>query len=402
MPSFTTFPRNQSKWKRSDWSRPLLKEKDDHKTTPPPPTIQKPETKKSEFQPQRFSVFGNSKSKIAMINNSKEDEEVLVEKKEGQAEKKKNVKFDPIFLERVCLFNESQSPFELKGIHDKVSHLRIICSNWTSQKQHIRLDKKCFSVTKDNQGIKGQLMVRNLALDKSVSIRYTLDRWSTVREVDGVFFGPNPKNVTFDIYEFTMDLGHGQLADRGEMRGKIEFTIRVTAGIRDYYEDNNGHNYAIKVIADPLNRIKGDDEIDDEDEYPTEEEEEEKEKHASFTNALKGYQHAKPLHLKKRQQLFLGTRYNFSQSLSLSKKSSSIEPNYFPKPFIKPSSPPSDHVHLLDNMYIPTNTTPPTSPQCSPIIPSKLLSSSMDINSSYYLELLNKSCFYNSNSNDEA
>ncbi|KAG1055019.1 hypothetical protein G6F43_003006 [Rhizopus delemar] len=390
MPSFTTFPRNQSKWGPSDWSRPALKEKDE-------PIIQNKPTKIASTQP-RFSVFGNSKSKLAMINSQKN--EIIKERKDQPSLKKKNVKFDPLFLERVCLFNESQSPVELKGIHDKASNLRIICPNWTSfqNRKHIRLDKKYFSVTADNQHIKGQLMVRNLALDKLVSIKYTFDRWSTIREVDGVFFGPNPKNVTFDTYEFSLDLGHGQLADRGEMRGKIEFNIRVTAGTRDYYDDNHGQNYIIKVIADPLNWTKEEDER--EDEYPTEEEEEEeKEKHNSFTNALKEYQHAKPFHIKicqQQQQPFLTTRYDFSQSLS----KETFQHNYFPEPFIKPSSPPSDHIHILDNMYIPSNTTPPTSPQSSPILSSKpflsLTPSSMDIDSSHYMNLIDKYCFYNS------
>ncbi|KAG1472271.1 hypothetical protein G6F56_001637 [Rhizopus delemar] len=375
MPLFTTFPRKQSNWVQSDWSRPVLKE---------PVVEEKPMVTVSRPEP-RFTVFGNNKSRIALIN-SRHEPEIQIERKTTQ----KKVRFDPVFLEKVCLFSETQSPFELKGVQQRTPHFRLVCPHWNvGQRQPILVDKRWFSVKDNHQQIKGQVMVRNLALDKSVSIHYTSDRWSTVREVDGVFFGPNPKNVTFDIYEFTMDLD--DLADHGEVRSRIEFTVRLTAGVRDYHDNNRGRNYIIKVIADPLNWTKdADDEILEDDEYPTEEEEEEeKEKHTSFTNALKEYQHAKPLHLKTRTQFFLGSRYDFSQSLSLAKEPSLNESNIFPKPFIKPSSPPPDHVHILDNMYVP-HATPPTSPSSSPKL------TSMDIHSSSYEDILNKYCFYDS------
>ncbi|KAI9273719.1 putative phosphatase regulatory subunit-domain-containing protein [Sporodiniella umbellata] len=356
MPPFTSFPRKQAYWTRSDWSKPIAKET---------PIEDSPNTEEVKPKPEisrpspRFTVFGNNKSKIALIN-SRTEPEVHIERKTTPHKK---VRFDPVFLEQVCLFSESQSPFELKEAYKKTPNFRLVCPHWNShQRQPILLDKRWFFV-KDNQKVKGKVMVRNLALDKSVSVHYSSDRWSTVREVDGVFFGPNPKNVTFDIYEFTMDLEN--LADRGEMRSRIEFTVRMTAGSRDYYDNNHGRNYILKVIADPLNQTKDVDDEILEDEYPTEEEdEEEKEKHTSFTNALKEYQHAKPLHIKTRNQLFLGTRYDFSQSLSLAK-----EP--------------------LNNSYVP-HVTPPTSPSSSP------KPTSIDIRSYSYEDILNKYCFYDS------
>ncbi|CEI95276.1 hypothetical protein RMCBS344292_09466 [Rhizopus microsporus] len=460
MPSFTAFPRSQTRWGHSTWTNNNTHHQKDnndkHKsmttttTTTTTTTMPVKEKKKPEFQP-RFSVFGSNKRTIIQDMNKKEQEEKDLIKEiptiTTTARKKKKVKFDSIFLERVCLFSETQSPQELHRVQDKQPKLRIICPNWKRTNSHILVDKASFSVSQDNLYIKGKLMVRNLALDKFVSIRYTFDHWSSTNEVDATFFGPNPKNVTFDIYDFLIYIGNGQLADRGEIRGKIQFGIRVTAGTRDYYDDNQGHYYKIKIIADPLNKEQYNiDEYEQEDDYPTEEEEqEEMERHNQFTNALKGYQHAKPLYLKKNQQLFLATRYNFNQSLSEAKKSSISNHNdeLFPKPFIKPSSPPPDHIHILDNMYIPTATTETittttittttmdhhdddnnntaidtnihadhndnhdavaaATPPASPTLPSSifLLSpASMDINSSHYLDLLKKYCFYNSDQNE--
>lgn len=451
--------------------------------------------------------------------------------------RRQGVTFDPVFLERVCLFREAQCPSELKEAHDKRLQnppFRIICPNWPPQQtsdyytqKNILLNKKTFYVQRDNSCIKGKLMVRNLALDKSVSIRYTFDSWTTVSDIDGVFFGPNPKNVAFDIYEFSIDLlGFGLLKDRGEVRGKIEFAIRFTAGDKDYCDNNDGRNYQIKVICDPLNdpwaeekalekkeKEKAKDNIkhhvseeeEEEDEYPDEEENDEEEdvclleeeevkneKHNSFTNALKGYKHAKPFHLNKRQP-WLGTRYDFGQSLSLAKRApyeswsntvkadlGSITDYFLVKPItIKPTTPPppmmtagtvveqaptpssstnttsynrpslpssvvsfSNYPQMTATtstptsvnqqkdatisapsfskpMYMFSSASAPPSPRVSPTLPSAsptrpnlhqishstsaaiptltTSASPLDINSTYYLDLVNKYCFYDGN-----
>ncbi|GAN09856.1 hypothetical protein MAM1_0298d09389 [Mucor ambiguus] len=589
---FQTFPRNQTKWGRTDWSRPSCPTSSTSTTTM---VEEAPETKpaataETHISQPRFSVFGK-KAKFTEINNKslKQDIAAIEANKAAsasaaasagteanvnamdtaaatgepkmatvkknkfelhlstkssanhkfqqqmdtdtstppsptisiQSKKKPSVKFNPIFLERVCLFLEAQSPCELKEAHDK--HLknppfRIICPHWPSPQEttdyyskNILLNKKQFYVSDDNQNIKGKVMVRNLALDKFVSIRYTFNGWTTVQDVDATFFGPYLKNTAFDIYEFVMDLGYGQLADRGEMRGKLEFAVRFTAGETDYHDNNNGQNYQIKIISDPLNDPWAHEKpqkataattaTQDEDEYPDDDDEEqeeeleegqweEKEKHSQFTNALKGYKHAKPFHLNKRQP-WLGTRYDFGQSLSLAKRApyeswaTTVKANptlitdYFlvkpisikpvsPSPSnstttptgtttTKPSSTPPDTASFTSyssNSAIDTknmvssppsyfnpsrrssstsaittisapsysepvymsSTSAPPSPKASPTMPAASLSrpplhhhsnsmsaamsfaatvsSPLDINSSYYKDLVNKYCFY--------
>ncbi|KAL9544235.1 hypothetical protein MBANPS3_007722 [Mucor bainieri] len=466
---FQTFPRNQTKWGRTDWSRPSYSTSSTTTTTM---IEEAPETKpaatvETHISQPRFSVFGK-KAKFTEINNKslKQDIAAIEANKAAasagteananaidtavatagepkmatvkknkfelhlstkssanykfqqqmdtdtstppsptisiQSKKKPSVKFNPIFLERVCLFLEAQSPCELKEAHDK--HLqnppfRIICPHWPSPQEttdyyskNILLNKKQFRVSDDNQSIKGKVMVRNLALDKFVSIRYTFNGWTTVQDVDATFFGPYLKNTAFDIYEFAMDLGYGQLADRGEMRGKLEFAVRFTAGETDYHDNNDGQNYQIKIISDPLNdpwayerpqkATTATAATQDEDEYPDDDDEEqeeeleegqweEKEKHSQFTNALKGYKHAKPFHLNKRQP-WLGTRYDFGQSLSLAKRApyeswaTTVKANptlitdyFLVKPIsIKPVSPsPSNSTTTATTTTTPTSAT---------------------------------------------
>ncbi|CEP17101.1 hypothetical protein [Parasitella parasitica] len=564
---FQTFSKNQTKWGRTDWSRPsyttstILEEPQETKPTPA--------ADKHISQP-RFSVFGKEtkftgmnkrplkqdaaivantaaakanaiameapmvttvrKNKFELHLSTKSSANYKFQQQENtppspsaslSSKKKQSVRFNPVFLERVCLFLEAQSPCELKEAHDKHSQnppFRIICPRWPSPQENadfysknILLDKKQFSVSNDNLSIIGKVMVRNLALDKSVSIRYTFDAWTTVQDVDASFFGPYLKNTSFDIYEFAMELGYGQLADRGEIRGKLEFAVRFTAGDKDFWDNNNGRHYQIKIVSDPLNdpwaterkqskgissdepknndeppEDDGDDDDDDE-----EEEEEAKEKHSQFANALKGYKHAKPFHLNKRQP-WLGTRYDFGQSLSLAKRApyeswaTTVKANptliaeyFLAKPIsIKPASPsPSASTSTSSTCTDITDTNTPTpssaskpntesiysinapsyfnasrrnstspetsiisapshskpvymlstsappSPKASPTIPAATITrpplhhhsdsmptatsyassvtSPLDINSSYYLDLVNKYCFYTSDSDLE-
>lgn len=408
----------------------------------------KQEEEEEELKP-RFSMFGK-KAKFTEINNrSLEQDQKAIEanavanakKKQRfsgkfeyhpstskQQKKRKTVQFNPVFLERVCLFLEEQSPCELKEAHDKqLSNppFRIICSHWpSSQDTTILLYKKSFSISPDNNCIKGKLMIRNLALDKSVLVRYTFDSWTTVRDVDAIFFGPNPKHTAYDIYDFTMDLDHRQLADRGELRGKLEFAIRCTMGDDDYWDNNDGKNYQIKILADPLNdpwKKKLQPPLEDEDsstdDTSSSEEEEmddvllqetEKRKHSQFATALKGYKHAKPYHLNRRQP-WLGTRYDFSQSLYLAKVAPydtwtpvlEPDPNFIadcmPEPMVKESK--ENTTSCIEPVYpSPTSISALPSPTASPTAsPTFSPSNDLEFNSAFYLNLLNKYCFYTSN-----
>lgn len=389
----------------------------------------------------RFSMFGKKANLDEINNRSLEQDQKAIEDATAASKKKrfsgkfeyhkqkkrKVVQFNPVFLERVCLFLEEQSPCELKEAHDKqLSNppFRIICSHWPSQDSDtIVLNKKSFSISPDNSCIHGKLMIRNLALDKSVLIRYTFDAWTTVRDVDATFFGPNPKNPAYDIYEFTMDLDHRQLADRGEMRGKLEFAVRCTMGDDDYWDNNDGKNYQIKILADPLNdpwkqkqpqvvleEEEEDISTDEEEVDDTILEETEKEKHSQFANALKGYKHAKPYHLNRRLP-WLGTRYDFGQSLYLAKVAPydtwtpALEPDpafiadLFPEPIAisKDTSFIENDKPTTTTLYPPTSISAPPSPNASPTSLPSNAPNTLEFNSAFYKNLLNKYCFYTSN-----
>ncbi|RCH78564.1 hypothetical protein CU098_004343 [Rhizopus stolonifer] len=143
MPSFTSFPRDPTKWGPSDWTK--QKEEDDQLAI-----IEKPI---KSIQP-RFSVFGNRQSKLATINSKRYETKPVKEEEETQTIKKKKVTFDPIYLERVCLFNESQSPVELQQA----------LPLWPcTEKKSIMLDHTCFSM--QDRYIKEQMIPMDIPMD---------------------------------------------------------------------------------------------------------------------------------------------------------------------------------------------------------------------------------------------
>ncbi|KAI8887328.1 carbohydrate-binding module family 21 protein [Backusella circina FSU 941] len=404
-------------------------------------------TKTNHHQPRvikKFEFHTQAKSTNVLAANQqekKEQEQLLKEAKEKKRQEeqekltnphyyqdklinkkpKKSVHFDPFFLERVVLFTEEQEPIQLQRVTEVQPRLRLLCPFWPSKPNPVMVvNKRWFSVEK-NFAIKGSILVRNLALDKLVSVRYTMDNWKTVHDVEGLFFGPYIKNPAFDVYEFVMlEIG---LRDAGEMRGKIELAIQVTADGIDYWDNNNGLNYQIRIISDPLNdphylkkqqqeqqdvyllNTATTDDDDDDDQEEAYYRDGSDEKHSSFTDALKGYQHAKPAHLRKRQP-WLGTRYDFSHSLSIAKGEHSDEEqekeeehHFFIKPVAAPVPPP-------DLLLLTPSSSSDLNDHLKPVFinysapPSPVLSPTLDVDSTYYLDLLNKYCFYNGNDDE--
>lgn len=95
----------------------------------------------------------------------------------------------------------------------------------------------------DGKSLKGIVRVRNLAFEKWVAIRYTLDNWSTVSEVSAEHhqtMSPQSDRFIFNI----------RLQD---LLAKIEektmfIAIRYTVGGREIWDNNLGKNYQVGFI----------------------------------------------------------------------------------------------------------------------------------------------------------
>ncbi|KAI9016443.1 putative phosphatase regulatory subunit-domain-containing protein [Phycomyces nitens] len=311
----------------------------------------------------------------------------------------KTVKFNPVHLERICLFRKTQTPRALLQDNPaptepsfKVAYLNFPPRETTDRSKNILLEKK-FSI--ENNEVKGRVQVRNLAYHKSVSIRYTFDCWQTSHDIDAVYKDANNGQGMYDTFCFTIPLVN--LADRGQVRATIDFAIRYHVNGQEFWDNNEGKNYGIQILADSA-------ETEDQDDEDTK---------VPYRNPNKG----------------LGNRYSFGLSLSQAKKVVAPSTDVPPAPSvpIKPAASATKEVKptmlvqprpkkpevsslatgpsvrpanaaVRQNLFESYYHSAPSSPTfaCQPR--HAYIQSTPDLDSESYLDLVNKYCFYGTNS----
>ncbi|KAK4048719.1 hypothetical protein OIO90_005712 [Microbotryomycetes sp. JL221] len=93
----------------------------------------------------------------------------------------------------------------------------------------------------DSKSIRGVVRVRNLAFEKWVAVRFTLDHWQTVSEVSAEHL--ESMGNTSDRFVFNIRL-HDLLA---RIEDKTMFiAVRYTVGGREIWDNNDGQNYRVE------------------------------------------------------------------------------------------------------------------------------------------------------------
>lgn len=97
-----------------------------------------------------------------------------------------------------------------------------------------------------NNIVHGKILVRNISYHKRVVVKYTLDGWNTMYEMDAVFLSDAghlipTSYLQFDIFHFI--LADAQLA--GDSR--LQFCVRYETMDTEWWDNNNGRNYAVTV-----------------------------------------------------------------------------------------------------------------------------------------------------------
>ncbi|KAI0696562.1 putative phosphatase regulatory subunit-domain-containing protein [Cerioporus squamosus] len=97
------------------------------------------------------------------------------------------------------------------------------------------------TLSEDGTSLNGRVRVRNLAFEKWVAVRFTVDSWQTTSEVTAKYFDSVPGGV-FDRFSFTIRLG--------DMLARIEektlfFALRYNVAGREIWDNNNGENYKV-------------------------------------------------------------------------------------------------------------------------------------------------------------
>lgn len=98
-------------------------------------------------------------------------------------------------------------------------------------------------LSSDNKHLVGAIAVQNLAFQKLVVARFTLDYWKTTSEVVADFNHDvrRRQNDGCDRFNFTI-----KLADLAHLENKtLFFCIRYTVNGREYWDNNGGMNYQV-------------------------------------------------------------------------------------------------------------------------------------------------------------
>ncbi|KAI0806778.1 putative phosphatase regulatory subunit-domain-containing protein [Fomes fomentarius] len=105
-------------------------------------------------------------------------------------------------------------------------------------------------LSEDGTSLNGRVRVRNLAFEKWVAVRFTVDSWQTTSEVTAKYHDSVPGGV-FDRFSFTIRLN--------DMLARIEektlfFAIRYNVAGREIWDNNEGQNYKVVFAMVPKPR----------------------------------------------------------------------------------------------------------------------------------------------------
>lgn len=96
------------------------------------------------------------------------------------------------------------------------------------------------TVEADEFSLSGVVRVLNLAFEKSVSLRYSLNNWITCMDSRAAYV---PESSSGDTDKFCFKIVMPTYLDSG---GTFQFAIRYVVGGREFWDNNNGNNYKVR------------------------------------------------------------------------------------------------------------------------------------------------------------
>ena len=94
--------------------------------------------------------------------------------------------------------------------------------------------------------IEGVVRVHNLAFEKWVAVRFTLDKWQTTSEVTARY-KESLRNGTFDRFMFSVKLA--DVLSRAEEK-TLFLAVRYSVGGREIWDNNSGRNYQVRIVRE--------------------------------------------------------------------------------------------------------------------------------------------------------
>lgn len=138
-------------------------------------------------------------------------------------------------------------------VQPQAGMVKLVLPNFPTATVRAAADKDAYvdslEMTPDGKNIKGTVRVKNLAFEKWVAIRFTLDHWRTVSEVSAEYLDSPPSRAGVqDRFTFTIRLQ--DLLSRIEDKTMF-LAVRYTVGGREIWDNNDGQNYRIEFRKVP-------------------------------------------------------------------------------------------------------------------------------------------------------
>jgi hypothetical protein len=94
--------------------------------------------------------------------------------------------------------------------------------------------------------VEGIVRVRNLAFEKWIAVRFTLDKWQTTSEVTARYKDSLPNGI-FDRFIFAIKLA--DVLSRAEEK-TIYLAVRYSVAGREIWDNNSDRNYQVRVVRE--------------------------------------------------------------------------------------------------------------------------------------------------------
>ena len=99
--------------------------------------------------------------------------------------------------------------------------------------------------------VEGVVRVRNLAFEKWLAVRFTLDKWQTTSEVTARYKESLPNGI-FDRFMFAIKLA--DVLSRAEEK-TLYLAVRYSVAGREIWDNNNGRNYQVRVVREKAQKV---------------------------------------------------------------------------------------------------------------------------------------------------
>uniref|UniRef100_A0A3Q3FMC4 CBM21 domain-containing protein n=1 Tax=Kryptolebias marmoratus TaxID=37003 RepID=A0A3Q3FMC4_KRYMA len=135
-----------------------------------------------------------------------------------------NTKFPRAPSQSVFMELQFTNPGTLPGFEQKVREVKVLLE----------------TVETDEFSLSGFVRVLNMAFEKSVSLRYSLNNWITFMDSLATYV---PDSSNGDTDKFCFKIVMPTYLDNG---GTLQFAIKYCVGGQEFWDNNNGNNYKVR------------------------------------------------------------------------------------------------------------------------------------------------------------